>query len=363
MEKSDLLSGCEFFRSGDMFYDTGKASPGFSAEEYVITSKIILYRNLKDECFPICACDKDLCRIRDEVFAGVKQIQRSLRMTFHTAHPDELSAADREFLVERFLQEEVLLDPRHGSGVCVSRDLRSLIGINGNNHLMLQTFSVGNCFKDHFRRIHKLDDYLSRKLPFAFSPEYGYLTASPAWAGTGMVFSSLLHLPGLVMGGQMEKVIQALEALHFSCSRIYPEDLPDGSLFRLTNRCTLGMTEEELLEKTESVIRRLVSHERKARRILLGTRRDHLLHRISSAYGLLRHGYRLNTPEVFEALGMLLLGLDLKLFNSFTAGTVTDLMFRIQDGHLQKYYGKKMSDEEKLSARASLLRSTFSGKE
>ena len=44
-------------------------------------------------------------------------------------------------------------------------------------------------------------------LPFAFHPEFGYLTSCPTNAGTGLRASVLIHLPGLVLTKEIGKVL------------------------------------------------------------------------------------------------------------------------------------------------------------
>ena len=347
----------------EKFLQMDKHMENYDPGSCVIASRVRLYRNLEGECFPVCAGDGDLCRIREEILKAVKSVSRSLRTSFHTVYPDQLLPPERELLTERFLQSDVTRDPRHGAALCVAADQILVFGINGLDHLCLQAVAGGDCGRKLFEKIHKADDCLSKKISYAFSPEFGYLTHSPSYAGTGMFVSFLVHLPGLEMSNQIEKMIHSLNTLSLDCHRIFNEgpQSEKGCFFLITNKSTLGAAEEEIFCRVESAVKRIVLHEMKSRRILLGTHRDMLLHKVSCAYGLLRHGYSLTEAEAFDALGMLLLGLDLKLFHSFTAECIFDLLYRIQSGSLQHYYGSSLNEEEKLSASASLLRGIFSG--
>ena len=357
MTKSESLPAPEFL-------GLDRCAETFDPGNCILASRVRLFRNLEGECFPLCAGDEDLCRIRDEISGAVKTMARSLRTSFSNVNPDGLTAWERKLLSERFLQSDVVMDPRHGAALCVARDQTLSFGINGLDHLCLQAAAGGDCARALFAKIHKCDDSLSKKLAFAFSPEYGYLTHSPSYAGCGMFVSFLIHLPGLEMSGQLGKILQASKALDLNYCRVFNEgpQSEKGCFFLISNKGTLGETEEEIFSRVEAAVKRICLHELKSRRILLGAHRDRLLHKVSSAYGLLRHAYRLTEAEAWDSLGMLLLGLDLKLFHSFSAESIFEFLFRIQDGHLQYYYGRSLGDEEKLSARASLLRGSFSGK-
>jgi protein-arginine kinase len=50
-------------------------------------------------------------------------------------------------------------------------------------------------------------------LDYAFDQQLGFLTACPTNLGTGMRASVMMHLPGLVMSKNMDKVINAVNHL------------------------------------------------------------------------------------------------------------------------------------------------------
>ena len=66
-----------------------------------------------------------------------------------------------------------------------------------------------------------LDDRLETEIEPAFAEDLGYLTASPADVGTGLHVSALLHLPGLVLAGEIDKVLNALRQLQFSVRGLF----------------------------------------------------------------------------------------------------------------------------------------------
>lgn len=351
----------DLFQAGDLFSARGKKGNVPLLNDCVIASRIQLHRNLKDECFPICAPDAQLCRLRDEILNCVKQVMRSNRIANHCFFPDSLPADDRAYLAERFLLGEDLTHPRHGGAFCVTGDKNCTVTVNGSDHLLLQTLSAGNAFRKDFRKIHKLDDDLSQKLDYAFSPELGYLTSSPLHTGTGMRLSALMYLPGLEINGELPAVLQALKALRMTCRKIWNGGKFEGAgnLLLISNTGTLGETEEEVLARMGSLIDRIALHEKKARRILLGSRRDFLLNHVSCAYGLLRHAYQLEISETAGALSLLLMGQEMGLFHSFTAERIAGLLWSMQNAHLQKQYGKPLAEEELLSARGTLMRGVF----
>ena len=54
-----------------------------------------------------------------------------------------------------------------------------------------------------------------------------------------------MHLPGLVIAGQMEKVIRACAQLNLAVRGIYGEGTEaTGSIFQISNQQTLGESED-----------------------------------------------------------------------------------------------------------------------
>ena len=48
---------------------------------------------------------------------------------------------------------------------------------------------------------------LEEKINYAFDEQYGYLTSCPTNVGTGLRASVMMHLPGLVLTKQINRII------------------------------------------------------------------------------------------------------------------------------------------------------------
>jgi hypothetical protein len=84
---------------------------------------------------------------------------------------------------------------------------------------MRSGFSLDEAWQD----IDRLDDHLESRINYAFSEEFGYLTACPTNVGTGMRASVMLHLPALVLTKQIEKVFRALQKIAGAALGAMPE--------------------------------------------------------------------------------------------------------------------------------------------
>src|SRR5216117_2407194 len=95
--------------------------------------------------------------------------------------------------------------------------------VNEEDHLRLHGMRSGFALEDAYADLEALDADLGRLLPFAFHPEFGYLTSCPTNAGTGLRASALIHLPGLVLTKEIGKVLQGLAQVGLTFRGLYGE--------------------------------------------------------------------------------------------------------------------------------------------
>jgi len=122
----------------------------------------------------------------------------------------ELSAAERQLLVERQLISREHAARNEGSGIGVAADEQFTVMVNEEDHLRLQALESGLDLYRAWEEVDRLDTELNQTLDFGFSPRLGYLTACPTNVGTGMRGSVMVHLPGLVFDEQARRLINSV---------------------------------------------------------------------------------------------------------------------------------------------------------
>src|SRR5207249_424788 len=166
--------------------------------------------------------------------------------------------------------------------------------VNEEDHLRLHGMRSGFALEEAYADLEALDADLGRLLPFAFHPEFGYLTSCPTNAGTGLRASVLIHLPGLVLTKEIGKVLQGLTQVGLTFRGLYGEGSEVvGNFFQLSNQTTLGKSEEELLDHLGKIVRQVLEYEQQARDVILKSARTEVQDKVWRAYGLLRHARRL----------------------------------------------------------------------
>src|SRR5438067_938143 len=219
--------------SGEWLRGTGPEA------DIVISSRIRLARNLAAFNFTSRATPHQKSEIEGFLRERIAKLEVDPRLDYITLAT--LSPLDRQFLVERQLISRELAGGDGPRGVALApRETVSLM-VNEEDHLRLQVMRSGFALDEAWQDIDKVDDLLEQRVNYAFSEEFGYLTACPTNVGTGMRSSVMLHLPALAHIKQIEKVFRALQKINLAVRGLYGEGSPaSGHLDQTSNQAPPG---------------------------------------------------------------------------------------------------------------------------
>ena len=189
---------------------------------------------------------------------------------------DDLSELDRQILVEKHLISPELSQVEEGSGIVLSEDRNCCIMINEEDHLRIQVLRPGLDFGSVWKVADALDTGIESAISYAYDGELGFLTACPTNLGTGMRASAMMHLPGLVMSKNMDKVINAVNQLGIAVRGLFGEGSDaNGSIFQISNQQTLGESETAIIDRLDNTLKNIVRQENFAReKTTSGRRRE-----------------------------------------------------------------------------------------
>lgn len=323
--------------------------------DIVISSRIRLARNLDNFPFPHWANSKQsqqALQMIEEAKGKIDYLKNT--SVFRLA---ELDSVDKQFLVERHLISQEHAQKTDNKAVIIDQEEIIAIMVNEEDHLRIQLMQSGYNLFEAWNIINRIDDELGKQLIFSFLPEWGYLTACPTNTGTGMRGSVMLHLPALVMTGQINRVLAAVAKLSFTTRGLYGEGTQaTGNFFQISNQVSLGHSEEEIIENINGLIKQIIDQETQAREILLSKNRTLIEDRISRSFGVLRNARIISSQETIELLSMVRLGIDLGMVKHIDRSTINELFITIQPAHLQKLENNKLTSQERDIKRAELIR-------
>ena len=323
--------------------------------QIVISSRVRLARNLRNRPFPGWAKKAERTSILDLVKPAVEKLPEMQESFSEPLH--ELSALDKQVLVERHLISREHAAKGVGSAVVMNRRQTLSIMLNEEDHLRMQSIRSGLQLKQAFKLVDKVDSALEDKLEFAYDPRLGYLTACPTNVGTGMRASAMLHLPGLVLSEMINQVVQAVSKIGLAVRGLYGEGTEAmGNLFQISNQTTLGEKEEEIISRLTKVIETIIDKEHDARQVLIQKKSNTLWDQIGRAYGVLTYAHAMSSKEALNLLSIIKLGVDLGAFPEDRRLPIDQLFIDTQPAHLQKGSDQKLNAEERDHLRAEIIR-------
>ena len=325
------------------------------ADGIVISCRARLARNLAAHPFGSKATAADREQVVGEVLGAAKQSQQLGAASFYSM--DMLDSNDRRVLVERHLISPSLADGGGHSGVLFNGEESLSVMINEEDHLRLQALCPGRRAEAAWRAACALDEELNSAMKCAFDEQLGFLTACPTNTGTGLRMSVLIHLPGLVLSEDMERVLQGLNQLSFAVRGVYGEGTnAAGNLFQISNQVTLGRSEEQLVDDLTGIIRQLVEYERDAQESLTSEARSQVEDKVWRAFGLLSQARVLSSQEFMNLLSAVRLGVSLGFVERVPTSFLNHLMIITQPSHLQAREDAHLEPAERDLKRAELVR-------
>ncbi|MFA6109214.1 MAG: protein arginine kinase [Candidatus Latescibacterota bacterium] len=326
----------------------------------VVSCRARLARNLAGVPFGARASHDDRRTVVDQVLQAARYSERMRGAVYFDL--SLLDPAERRLLVERHLISPALAEAEGQRGVLFNPDESLSVMVNEEDHLRLQAILPGLRAEEAWDQVSAVDDELGAALGFAHSRKWGYLTACPTNTGTGLRVSVLMHLPGLVLTEQIEKVLRGLTQMSCAVRGLYGEGSNAlGNLFQVSNQTTLGIPEPQVVTELLRVVRLLIGCEREAEGVLMSEARSQVEDKVWRAFGLLSHARVLSSQEFMNLLSAVRLGYSLSLIDELPTGFMNHLMLVTQPSHLQIEAGRELTAEERDVRRAALVRQRIAG--
>jgi protein arginine kinase len=324
--------------------------------DIIFSTRVRLARNLSGYAFPQCARPGALRWIMDAALEAARATHLFGRG--HYLKTAALSAQEKNFLIERHHISHNLASSERAGAVVVNNDESLSVMVNEEDHLRLQSVASGFSIPAAFEGVNKLDDELGRQLTYAFSGQFGFLTACPTNAGTGMRVSCLVHLPALSRAGQMPKLLEGLSRLGVTARGIYGEGTCVlGDFYQISNATCLGHTEAEFCANLDRTVSNLIRLEISSREKLATTPlKLKTEDSVFRAYGLLKNARAVSYGEFMQNISLVRMGVAMGYPIQTDFSTLNQLTLLMQPAHLEAIAGRALEPAERDAARAGYIR-------
>lgn len=330
-----------------------------SFENVAVSTRVRLARNFADYPFPN--------RLQDEESALeiVRMLSAELNRVenFNLHYMNSVDKVKAEFLKERNLISQDLINNRRFSAALISRDESISVMINEEDHIREQYFLNGYDLRRAYERISGIDDIISETIPFAYDETLGYLTACPTNLGTGLRASVMLFLPALAKLDRMRKIAPELKRLGLTVRGAFGEGSgAEGDMYQISNEVTLGVSEEEILSAVERAVNAIAAEELKARELLQNEGGLALTDRILRAYGVLSNCMTIGMGEFLRLMSDVKLGVALGILEG-SMQQLDTLLVEMRPANIDRLNGAPLDNGQRDIYRAEYIGTALRGME
>ena len=257
-------------------------------------------------------------------------------------------------LVEKnLISKEYALKNKTGA-ILINDEENICIIINDDDHLKVQVFSSGFELENTLNFAIELDKKIEEVLGYATSKKYGYLTSMPTNCGTGLKASVMVSLPALEKTRNIDKVFYNLSNFGINILEL-------NNAFEISNKRTLGITEEDIIQNIKVVTEKLIEQERNARKFL-DKDKISLEDTIYRSYGLLTNCRKITLEETEKLLSNVKIGTDLGILPELTDSKIQKMYLYSKPANMQKYLGEQYETFERDIKRAEVIKNIIKEK-
>ena len=271
-------------------------------------------------------------------------------------------------ITRRNLVEKNLITPEFAfkkvdtGSILINDDENICIMIGGKDHLNIQVFSAGLDLENTLNLAIEVDEKIGNALGYAISKKYGYLTSSPSDLGTGLKASVIVYLPALSKTRNTRKIFDAISSFGMSVRGINNDNNQNqGYIYKISNKQTLGITENEIIKNLEVITNTVIEQERQARKLLTKDLID-LEDEIYRSFSIFTNARKISYDESINLLANIKLGVDLGILDNLTDMQVQKLYLYTKPANLQKYLGEKIERMDIDIKRAEVIKQIINEK-
>ena len=325
--------------------------------DIILSSRIRLARNINQYKFPILFTNDEAKSVIHKIKERVEQSPFTKLGNLELLLMDELQPLQKRVLMEKHLISPHLAEQSTFGACLLSENEDVSIMLNEEDHIRIQCLFPGFQLTEALNLASEIDDWLEEEIDYAYDEAVGYLTTCPTNVGTGLRASVMMHLPGLVLTQQINRIIPAINQLGLIVRGIYGEGSEAlGNIFQVSNQITLGKSEMDIVDDLKSVVSQLIAQERSAREALAKASNIQLEDRVFRSYGILSNCRIIESKEAARCLSDVRLGIDMNYLTNISRNILNELMILTQPGFLQQYAGGPLRPHERDIRRASLIR-------
>ncbi|MGL4763127.1 MAG: hypothetical protein ACRC6T_06100 [Sarcina sp.] len=322
--------------------------------DVLVSNEIYWYRNIKGVLF------SNKLSVEEGRLIGEKIANFFMKYEDYKFKKVNLWQESKEnlfLLLEMGFMTLKLYKNREFSTLLVDKEERVIIMINEENHITLLLRGINKGCRELYNEGIKFTSGIDEEFEIARSERFGYLNSTIDKVGTGMKLYSVLHLPLLNNIKMIKNVTSELDKVGIDFYDLFTDENEDVSnLYRISNRVTLDVTEEESLNDLEAMTYQVLIKEKKERKYLKETDYEGLCDNVFRAQALLSSARKITYTEALKLSSMIRLGIELDIIKDTLIATLNYLLLITKYNHIKSLADEKINENQENILRATRIR-------
>lgn len=322
--------------------------------DVVVSSRIRLARNLSDVPFPTKI--KSIDDIEKVHSAAKESLLKSPEFEYKSL--EDMDALEKRALIERHIISNELAKKRSG-GLIKSRDESISVMILEEDHYRLQSLVSGFAPNEAYSDVDLLDKMLSDGVDYAYDEQLGFLTSCPTNAGTGLRASVMMHLPALTASNGIGRITALISKVGMTVRGAYGEgSAASGAFYQISNQITLGVSEQDIINRLSKTVTTVMDYERKTRREMYKSLGILLEDKVFRAIGVLKNARRMGYNEAQKLISDVAFGVSLGIVPGLSSSELYAVMMDTRPAIIAQEDGR-MTPQQRDIKRANMIRKVF----
>ena len=260
--------------------------------DVVLNSRVALSRNLEDYPFSDRMSEEQLKDLTEKM----KTVFRA-EDGWNCTELAEAGEAQKKAMAEQRIISRESAESQRPAAVFQNEDFTVSVTVGGEDHVRIEAVAPGSELPAALEKALAAEELLDGAFPIAFAEQFGYVTRNPELLGTGMRASVTMHLPLCGEAGWLSRAAFRMARDGIGIRSMDGHGMDTG-LYMISNRETMGMTEEEIVGAVSEAAERLMTKEREYREAVSENRRAEIAEDVRRNYGILMYAGRIGAGEL-----------------------------------------------------------------
>lgn len=210
------------------------------------------------------------------------------------------------------------------------------VGLNLEDHINISSFTSGLDTEDVYARSSSIELEMRKKIIFSEDKEIGFLSSDITGIGTGLKFSVLCSLPGILYSNSIAYVLELTKKNNLNVAGYFSPSSKNsiGALFLISTAVSAGDNEDTQIMDFISSLNEIIKMERDLRQTFLNENTLKLEDMLRRSLALSQAAKLMDFKEAADIVFKIKLGLNLGLITGITNEECNSMVFKAQMGHL-----------------------------